>query len=100
MVNTRTRLRSRVDPWFLLCSGLIKQLLKHCSTLFSYLGGDSDKALREWFRLKRYVMKNDTLSSLSYLELYQRLFDQNSDKDKEQHYYNIPLLIAMMQSKC
>ena len=38
----------------------------------------------------------ETLSSLSYAKLYERLFDQNSDKGNEQHFYNILLLIAIV----
>ena len=34
----------------------IKRLLDHYSTLYSYLGGNSDKVLREWYRMKRYVL--------------------------------------------
>ena len=37
----------------------IKLLLKHYEKLYSYLGGDPSKALREWSRLKRFVTSPD-----------------------------------------
>jgi uncharacterized protein (DUF488 family) len=33
---------------------------------------------------------------LSYLELYQRLFDQYSEKDRDDHFYNILLLVTIV----
>ena len=84
-------------------------LLDHYKTLYGYLGGDPAKARREWRRLKIFVGREDALVSLSYIELYQRLFDQKGDKylfkdgvatDKldEHSLYNILLLIAIIMT--
>jgi hypothetical protein len=74
----------------------IKRLLTHYSTLYSYLGGDAEKALREWRRLKRYVMRTEALVSLSYRELYQRLCDQKSNKLNDQDFYSILLVQVLV----
>ena len=74
----------------------IKQLLGHYSTLYSYLGGTPDKVQREWLPLKRFVMKEESLSSLSYSELYRRLFDQKSTKANDQDFYHVLLLAAII----
>ena len=52
--------------------------------------------MREWRRLKRFVMTTDTLMSLSFREMYERLYDHYSDKDNDTHYYNILLLAAII----
>jgi hypothetical protein len=75
----------------------INLLLKHFSTPFEYLGGDASKVLREWRRLKLHVLKPENeLKSLSYLELYERLFDHRSDKKDNQHFYNVLLLVTIV----
>lgn len=75
----------------------INVLLEHFKVLYEYLGGDPTKVLREWRRLKLYVSNpENNLYSLSYQELYERLFDQRSDKKQEQHYYNVLLLVALV----
>ena len=53
---------------------------------------------REWLRLKRFVMRDDNLRALKYHELYQRLFDQFSDKSNPLHFYNVLLLAAVVQT--
>eukprot|EP00966_Prymnesium_polylepis_P117248 2709200-Prymnesium_polylepis.1 len=58
----------------------IDVLLDHYKTLFGYLGGDAVKARREWRRLKLFIGRAETLVGLSYLDLYQRLFDQKGNK--------------------
>ena len=74
----------------------IKLLLKHYENFYLYLSGDATKALREWRRLKKFaVSTTETLVSLSYSELYERLFDQYSHKDQAIHYYHILLLAAI-----
>ena len=84
--------------WYGLRSGVsdVNLLLAHYKTLYKYLGGDPDKVLREWGRLKLYVMRTDTLRVMQYTELYERLYDQSSDKSNDQHYYNILLLVAIV----
>ena len=52
--------------------------------------------MREWVRLKRIVMINATLRKLKYSELYERLFDQESDKESPTSLYNILLLVAII----
>ena len=75
----------------------IDTLLTHYKTLFQHLGGDETKVQREWRRLKQYVSKPDNnLMSLSYEELYYRLFDQRSNKNDDQHFYNVLLLVAIV----
>ena len=88
----------------------IELLLGHYKTLYSYLGGDPAKARCEWRRLKLYVGREATLISLSYFELYERLFNQKgnkflygadgtcSDKLDELSFYNILLLVAIIMS--
>ena len=85
-------------------------LLEHYKTLCSYLGGDADKARREWRRLKVFVGRSETLTSLSYVELYHRLFDQKgskylyeadgnlTDKLNDTSFYNILLTIAIIMT--
>ena len=53
---------------------------------------------REWMRLKSFVMRDDNLRSLKYQELYERLFDQFSEKSNSQHFYNVLLLAAIVQT--
>ena len=77
---------------------------------FGYLGGDPAKARCEWRRLKCFVGREATLISLSYLELYERLFNQKgnkfmygeygtcSDKLDDLSFYNILLLLAIIMS--
>ena len=75
----------------------IDLLLKHFSTLFSYLGGDASKVQRQWRRLKMYVSKPENkLFGLPYQELYTRLFDHRSDKNDDQHYYHVLLLVVIV----
>jgi hypothetical protein len=88
----------------------IELLLDHYKVLFNYLGGDASRARREWRKLKLLVGRSDTLTSLSYLELYQRLFDQKgnkfvymgdgtvSDQLDDQSLYNILLVLAIVMS--
>ena len=74
----------------------VVSLLEHYATLYASLGGDASKAQREWRRLKLMVSRDANLFCLSYLELYERLFDHYSKKSNEQHYYNILLLIGIV----
>jgi len=76
----------------------IQTLLSHFGTVFDYAGGSRDSVLREWTRLKMEVMKDDNLRMLKYQELYERLFDQFSDKDNPRHFYNVLLLAAIVQT--
>jgi hypothetical protein len=88
----------------------IELLLGHYKVLFNYLGGDASRARREWRRLKLLVARTDTLNSLSYLELYHRLFDQKgnkfvymgdgtvTDQLDDQSLYNILLVLAIVMS--
>jgi hypothetical protein len=88
----------------------VRLLLDHYKTLFDYLGGDPAKALQEWRRLKLFVARNESLFSLSYTELYQRLFNQKSNKFvyagdgtvtdtlDDQSFYNILLLEAIIMT--
>jgi hypothetical protein len=85
-------------------------LLDHYKTLYGYLGGDPDKALQEWRRLKLFVSRNESLASLSYTELYHRLFNQKGNKFvyqadgtvtntlDDQSFYNILLLDALVMT--
>ena len=45
----------------------VKLLLKHYSTLFSYLGGDETKVMREWLRLKRLSCAMYTTNRLALM---------------------------------
>ena len=65
---------------------------------FLYLGLDPASARREWRRLKLFVGRDSTLASLSYSELYSRLFNQFSNKKEERHYWHI--LIVALVSQC
>jgi len=88
----------------------IDLLIDHYKTLLGYLGCDLAKAHREWRRLKLFVGRSPSLVSLSYLELYQRLFDQKGNKfvyDRdgkltavldESSFYNILLIIAVVMT--
>jgi len=88
----------------------VELLLGHYKTLFGYLGGDPAKARCEWRRLKCFVGREATLISLSYLELYERLFNQKgnkfmygtdgtcSDKLDDMSFYNILLLLSIIMS--
>mmetsp|Transcript_9875 Transcript_9875/g.20901 ORF Transcript_9875/g.20901 Transcript_9875/m.20901 type:complete len:235 (-) Transcript_9875:103-807(-) len=69
----------------------IRTLLTHFTTLFDY-------TRREWKRLKFSVMRDESLRSLKYSELYQRLFDQFSEKDNSLHFYNVLLLAVIVQT--
>lgn len=72
-------------------------LLAHFETLYSYLGGNASKVPRQWKRLKLFVGREENLRNLSYTELYERLFDQYSVKADDQHYYDVLLLVAIVQ---
>ena len=86
----------------------VELLLSHYKTRFGYLGGDPAKARCEWRRLKCFVGREATLISLSYLELYERLFNQKgnkfmygtdgtcSDKLDDMSFYNILLLLSII----
>ena len=88
----------------------ISLLLKHYETLYGYLGGDATKAHEEWRRLKLFVSRSDVLSSLPYLELYQHLFNQKSNKFlygddgtvkdtlDDQSFFNILLVVVIVMS--
>ena len=52
---------------------------------------------REWRRLKSFIMRDESLRSLKYHELYERLFDQFSEKANAQHFYNVLLVAAVVQ---
>ena len=78
--------------------GEIQTLLIHFGTIFDYAGGSRDAVLREWTRLKVEVMKDDNLRMLKYQELYERLFDQFSEKYNPRHFYNVLLLAAIVQT--
>ena len=88
----------------------VKLLLEHYKTLLSYLGGDATKVQREWRRLKLFIARDPILFDLDYVELYERLFDQYSDKFlydgqrkvttsklNDQSFYNILVLAAIVQ---
>ena len=88
----------------------INLLLGHYETLYGYLGGNPAAARREWLKLKLFIGRTDTLTSLSYRELYQRLFDQKgnkfiyladgtcSNKLDDMSLYNILLLVAIVMT--
>ena len=76
----------------------IKRLLDHFKTILGYLGCECDKVMREWLRLKRKVMRDPTLKSLKYADLYERLFDQSSEKASSQDLYNILLLVLLVMT--
>ena len=88
----------------------VELLLDHYKTLYNYLGGNPAKARCEWRRLKLFVGREANLISLSYLELYERLFNQKgnkfmygtdgtcSDKLDDPSFYNILLLLAIIMS--
>jgi len=78
--------------------GDIAKLLTHFSVLLRRLGCDCDSVEREWTRLKRLVMRDENLRALKYHELYERLFDQFSDKGNPQHFYNVLLIAAIVQT--
>lgn len=56
---------------------------------------DGETAIEYFPKLK--VAKEPALSSLTYTELYERLFDHFSDQKNEQHYYNVLLVAATVQ---
>ena len=74
-----------------------KKLAESHSTLLGYLGCERSLVEREWLRLKSFIMRDDNLRALKYHELYERLFDQFSDKSNPQHFYNVLLLAAVVQ---
>ena len=88
----------------------ISLLLEHYKILYSYLGGDASMALQEWRRLKMFVSRTAALCSLSYSELYQRMFNQKGNKFiykadgsvtdmlDDQSFYNILLLNAIIMT--
>ena len=78
--------------------GDISKLLTHFSVLLRRLGCDCDRVEREWTRLKSFVMRDENLRALKYHELYERLFDQFSDKANSQHFYNVLLIAAIVQT--
>ena len=85
-------------------------LVDHYKTLYAYLGGDSSKVQREWRRLKLFVGREGPLVSLTYIELYQRLFDKkgnkfiyqadgtHTDKLDDLSLYNILLLVTIVMT--
>ena len=46
--------------------------------------------------MKQFVLRDASLRTLSFAELYQRLFDHYSDKNNGQHFYHVLLLCAIV----
>ena len=65
-------------------------LLTEHSNLFVHLGGCPSAVLREWARLKRIIVEDDTLRELSHAELFSRLFVHFIDE-----HANVLLLAAV-----
>ena len=63
-------------------------------TLYTHVNADA--VPREWARLKLTVMRDESLRSLSYWELYERLFDHYSEKSNSTQFYNVLLLTAIV----
>jgi hypothetical protein len=72
-----------------------EHLLKHFSTLFTYLGGDPEAAQRQWTRLKFFISRDKNLRSLKYRELWERMFDSYSDKAVPMHFYHALLVVLI-----
>ena len=47
---------------------------------------------------RRKVMRDATLKSLKYADLYERLFDQSSEKASSQDLYNVLLLVLLVMT--
>jgi len=74
----------------------VTMLLKHYDNVLGLMGCESTKVLLEWRRLKLHIARDPNLNSMQYAAMWERLFDQYSNKDNGQHFYNILLIVAVV----
>ena len=74
----------------------IEFLLGHFKTVLSTLGVNVANTRKDWIRMKREVSKEPTLMSLPYHDLYDRLFDAESDRRDPISYFNVLVLVLLI----
>ena len=77
-------------------SDKVTVLVENYSTLLHHLGCNTNCVLDEWHRLKIKISREENLHSLPYTTLWERMFDQFSEKQNPQHFYNILLVVAIV----
>ena len=70
--------------------------MDHFKTVLPKLGVDTRKAEKEWIRLKSFVVSEPTLMTLPYHDLYDRLFDGESDPRDPLSYFNVLVLVLLI----
>ena len=70
--------------------------MKHYSVVLGYLGCDMSKVVGDWRRLKVFIARDENLRTLSYVDLWERMFDHFSDRRNPQHFYHVLLVVALV----